>query len=173
MVVTSMALGSDVDAPQFDAGSLGGAIRDLPITVIRPAGAAGRIGRCRQFGDLGHTVRARQPERAFRPQRHRQRFENPAAHAQQTGAGYQLWCGRYAGATLYTWRPILLLYRRLAADHQRASGQSEKAARQAAGAARGEQLHRHLPGVLAPIAIDPGERRRRDDRPSQWNKLMI
>jgi hypothetical protein len=136
----------DLDVPQSGACSLHGARPDRSRHGIRAIDAASRLGRRRQFVDIRRAVRAGQSQRALRSQRHRQRFENPAAPLQPSAAGRLLRLGRSVGAT----RPprAAALYRRLAADHQRAPVLPAKTAGSAAGATGGEQFHGDLPGVL-------------------------
>ena len=137
----------DLDVPQFVACSLRGARPDRPRQGICAIDAASRLGRGRQFVDIGRTVRPGQSPRALRSQRHWQRRECPATASLHPAAGNFLRRSRYAGAARTA--HAAALYRRLAADHQRAPGAATKTAGSAAGATRGEQLHGDLPGVLA------------------------
>lgn len=137
----------DLDVPQSVACALRGARPGRPYKRIRTIDAASRLGRRRQFGDIGRAVRPCQSPSALRSQRHRQRREYPAAPPQPAGVGNLLRFGRYAGATRTACDAAL--YRRLAADHQRPPELPAKTAASAAGTTRGEQLHRDLPRVLA------------------------
>ena len=135
---------------------------DRPCTGIRTIDAAGRIGRRRQFVDIGRAVRPGQSQGALRSQRHRQRREYPAAPSQSAAAGRLLRLGRSAGTACPPGDAALC--RRLAADHQPASARPRKPPVRRRGRGRGEQLHRDLPGVLtggsrdhlAPASLSPG-----------------
>jgi hypothetical protein len=146
----------DLDVPQSGACSLHGARPDRPRQGIRAIDAASRLGRRRQFVDIRRAVRPGQSQRALRSQRHRQCFEDPAAPPQPSAAGRLLRLGRSVAAARSP--RAATLYRRLAADHQRAPILPAKTAGSAAGATGGEQFHGDLPGVLA-IAVLRGEQR--------------
>jgi hypothetical protein len=137
----------DLDVSQSGACSVHGARPDRPRHGIRAIDAARRLGRRRQFADIRRAVRPGQSQGALRSQRHRQRREYPAAPLQPSTAGSFLRCGRAAGAARTP--RAAALYRRLAADHQRAPSLPAKTAGSAAGATGDEQFHRDLPGVLA------------------------
>jgi hypothetical protein len=147
MVVAWVPPWRDLDVPQSGACSLRGASLDRPWQGIRAIDAASRLGRRRQFGDIGRAVRPGQSESALRSQRHRQRRKYPAAPPQPSTAGNLLRLSRYAGATR-TARDAAL-YRRVAADRQRPASLPAKTAASAPGATGGEQFHGDLPGVLA------------------------
>jgi hypothetical protein len=67
---------------------------------IRATHTAGRIGGRRQFGDQRRAVRSRQSQRAQRPQRHRQRVEDPAAwYKRSVSAAARLRTRRFITAT--------------------------------------------------------------------------
>ena len=142
-----MASWRDFDVPQSGACSLHGARPDRPRQRVRAIDAASRLGRRRQFVDIRRAVRAGQSQGALRSQRHRHCLECPAAPPHPSGAGNFLRLSRYAGATRAA--RDAALYRRLAADLQRAPGVPAKAAGSAAAATGDEQFHRDLPGVLA------------------------
>ena len=89
-------------------------------------------------------------------QRHRQRREYPAAPPQPSAAGRLLRLGRSVGIARTP--RAAALYRRLAADHQRAPSLPAKTAGSAAGATGGEQFHGDLPGLLAIKLRSCGER---------------
>jgi hypothetical protein len=150
----------DLDVPQSCACSLHGVRPDRSRHGICAIDATSRLGRRRQFCDIGGAVRPGQSQGALRSQRHRQRREYPAAPPQPSTTGRFLRFGGAAGAA----RPprATALYRRLAADHQRAPSRPAKTAGSAAGATGGEQFHGDLPGVLAiKFAVLRGEQRGR------------
>jgi hypothetical protein len=147
----------DLDVPKSGACSLHGARPDHPHQGIRTIDAASRLGRRRQFVDIGRAVRPGQSQGALRSQRHRQRRKYPTAPPQSSTAGHLLRVGRPAGAA----RTPRDAARRLAADHQRAPSSAAKTAGSAAGATRGEQFHGDLPGVLAIKLRFHGERSRK------------
>ena len=84
---------------------------------IRATHAAGGIGRRGQFGDQRRAVRSRQSQRAQRPQRHRQRVEDPAAWYKLSAAAARLRTHQFITVTRGS-----ALRGRVTAHHQRGSG---------------------------------------------------
>ena len=138
----------DLDVPQSGVCSLRGPRLGRTHKGIRTIDPASRLGRCRQFIDIGRAVRPCQSEGALRSQRHRQRLQYPAAQAQPTTTGRLLRFGRCPGAARAPRDGALC--RRLATDHRPAPSPA-KTARPAAGATGDEQFHGDLPRLLIAV----------------------
>jgi hypothetical protein len=115
---------------------------------LRAADAAGGIGRRGQLADQRHTLRSRESQCAQRPQRHRQRVEDPAAWQKLATAS----CLRIRRFTTTTVTRGGALRGRVGAHLQRGLN---NAAGPPARASTLQDVYGDLPGLLARAGLIP------------------
>lgn len=120
---------------------------------LRATDAAGWIGRRGKFGHQRSAVRSRQSPRAQRPQRYRQRLENPSAWHQHAGVSTPA-RSRTGPAVAIAWGSALRGC--VTAHHQPAPRGKKTATAPPPRPSPGSPLHGDLPRLLAIIEAHRG-----------------